>query len=525
MTADAELERLLPIWAELLAVPQVEPTDDFVALGGHSVAAARLTARVRRLFGVDLPVSAVFAAGTPAGLAARIAAGARTAAVPAANPALPASAGHAERPGMSPTMSPTQRLQWFAEKFSDGHSPYTIPLTLRLRGLVDPRALRRALRELVTRHQILRTTYGEQDGQPRPRIESADRFAVGQVRVPADRLAGWLRTQARRPFDLAAELPVRATLCRISTDHHVLSIVVHHIAADGWSRSILLDDLDALYAFHRGTGKAPPAAVQYSDVARVPEDPADVAWWADRLRGAPSRTTFPSPAPRPATLSDAGGLVPLEIGAGLSDRVRRMAAVTGVTPYAVCMAALTALLASLSGERDVVVATSTAGRSEWEAERVVGCFINTMAIRTDSSDDPSARELSRRVQHATLAALDHSTATFDSIVRALAPLRDPAYRPLCQVMLTMHNEPGLRPRLSGLEVQWIEVDNGGAKCDVFVDLTDDGGPLRGTLVYRTQLYDAGTARRLATRYVTLLSHMADHPERPLSALSGGDHAH
>ncbi|MCA2230003.1 condensation domain-containing protein [Nonomuraea aurantiaca] len=511
MTAVSELERLLPIWSELLDVAHVEPTDNFVALGGHSVAAARLTARVRRLFGVDLPVSAVFAAGTPAALAARIAAGPPVTTTPFAQP---------ERP----SMSPTQRLQWFAEKFSDGHSPYTIPLTLRLRGAVDLGALRRALRGLVTRHQILRTTYGDQDGQPQPRIEPADSFATGMVRVPETQLADWLRAEARRPFDLAAQLPIRATLCRLSADHHVLSIVVHHIAADGWSRAVILDDLNALYAFHRGTGPAPEPAIQYTDVACVPENPADVAWWADRLRGAPARTTFPSPESRPAALSDAGGSVSLPIGSELTARIRRLAATTGVTPYAVCMAALTALLSEYSGESDVVVATSTAGRADWEAERVVGCFINTMAIRTDTSDDPSPRELSRRVQDATLAALDHPTATFDSIVRALAPPRDPAYRPLCQVMLTMHNEPGLRPTLVDLDVEWIEVDNGGAKCDVFVDLTDDGGPLRGALVYRTQLYDADFAQALAARYVTLLSHMADHPERPLSAYLGGDDA-
>lgn len=485
---------LAGIWTELLGHDNLRPDDDFFALGGHSVAATRLTARVRGRFGVDLPVGAVFANPTLAGLAARI----------AAAPAAPPPPDPAPR-----QISDIQRLQWFAEMFSDGHSPYTIPVTVRIRGRLDTGALRRALRDLVARHEVLRTRFPEDDGQPAPVVDPADRFAVGMLRTTPDQLDGWLRTESRRPFRLATELPIRATLCRLATDHHVLAIVLHHIAADGWSRALLLDDLAALYAFHLGLGRAPAPPRQYTNVisTRTP----DVRWWADNLRGAPNRTTFPGPRQRPVTLSDAGDSVPLP----LNDNVHKTC---GTTTYAACMAALMTLLSWDTGETDVVVATSVAGREEPDAESVVGCFINTVAVRVDTSGDRTVRELLLAVTRSTVDALDHPGVSFDRIVRELGGARDPAYRPLCQVMLTMHNEPGPRPALSGLDTEWLDVDNGGAKCDVFVDLTDDGGPLRGLLTYRTQLYDRSWATALAARLCALLDLMTADPDERVATL-------
>ncbi|GLZ41923.1 condensation domain-containing protein [Actinokineospora sp. NBRC 105648] len=504
MTATTDVTALLGrVWAELLGVDSVAPDDDFFALGGHSVTATRLTARVRKRLGVDLPVRAVFEDPTLAGLAARV----------ASAPVVPPTV---DRPAR--VMSDVQRLQWFAEMFSDGHSPYTIPLTVRIRGRLDTPALRRALRDVVARHEVLRTRYPDRDGQPVPEVDPADRFAVGMLRVTEDDLDGWLRAQARLPFRLGTELPVRATLCRLSATDHVLSLVLHHIAGDGWSRALLLDDLASLYAFHRGLGPAPATPRQYTDVVEPEATDSDVRWWVDHLRGAPSRTTFAGSWPRPAALTDAGDSVPLPIGPESTERVRAVATACGTTTYAVCMAALVALLSWDSGETDVVVATSVAGRAEPDAESVVGCFINTVAVRTRVGVESTARDLFGAVMRSTVDALDHPGVSFDRIVRDLGGARDPAYRPLCQVMLTMHNEPAPRPQLVDLDAQWVEVDNGGAKCDVFVDLTDDGGPLRGLLTYRTQLYDRAFAADLAARLCTLLDLMAADPDRPVAAL-------
>lgn len=469
------------VWAEILGT-EVGPESDFFALGGHSVAAARLAARVRADLGVDVPVSTVFSARTLAAYRLRV------------RDAPPVKA----IPERTVGVSGIQRLQWFAEQLATGHTAYTIPLTVRIRGRLDSRALRRAVRDLVARHQVLRTRYEDRDGEPWPVVEPADRFAVAMTRVSAADMESWLRAYARQRFALATDLPVRATIVRLAAEDHVLAVVIHHIAADGWSRAVLLDELAASYDFHRGEGPALPPAVQYADVGG--HDPGDVSWWCEKLRDAPTRTTFRESRPRPAVLSDEGASVELPIGGELSDRVRAAAAATGTTTYAYCMAALMRLLSQDSGETDVVVATSTAGRTSWRAERVVGCFINTVAIRVDVT----AGDLVRQVQNATLDALDHPSVHLDDIVRELAPPRDPAYRPICQVMLTMHNEPGLHPRLAGLAVEWVEVDNGGAKSDVFVDLTDDGGPLRGVLTYRTQLYDQARASDLAARYVAVL---------------------
>lgn len=499
---------LTRIWGELLGVAQVGPADNFFQLGGHSLTATRMMARVRGALRVDLPASTVFRQPTFGALAELIAA------------AEPRPAGGVPAGGAA-AMSATQRLQWFAERSSRGQSAYTIPIVVRLAGGLDTGALTRAVRDLAVRHRVLRTRFPDRDGEPYPEVQpAAAGLPVGLVRVPAG-LHPWLQGLARRPFDLATEVPLRATIGRISSTEHVLSLVVHHIAADGWSRSLILADLAALYAFHRGLAAAPAAPPQYADVAPRPaghQTRADLDWWSHHLAGAPGRTTFRTGRPRPATLTDTGAAVDLPLAAGAAAQVRAAARAAGTTAYAVLMSALALLLGRHAGERDVVIATSVAGRDSVESERAVGCFINTIPVRVDLGGDRPVAALLRGVADATVTATEHGSVTYDQIVRRLDPPRDPAYRPLCQVMLTMHNEPLPRPAFAGLTATWIEVDNGGAKTDIFIDLQDDGDRLCGSLVYRTQLYDQTYARRLAGRYVAVVAALCRDLDRPIDTL-------
>ncbi|MCR6485756.1 condensation domain-containing protein [Amycolatopsis sp. OK19-0408] len=494
------------IWAEVLRVPEPGAHDDFFVLGGDSIAATRLMARLRAELRIDLPATAVF--GSPVlGELAELVAGADV--LP---PAAPPRTDPAE-------LSAAQRRQWFLELFSEGAPSYHIPLVLRIRGPLDTTALRAAVRDLAARHRILRTRYPDRDGEPYAVTDDAGGFAVGMARVPPDEAGAWVRARVRAPFELATGPVFRAAIGRTGRADHVLAMTVHHIAADGWSRRILLDELGELYAFHRGLGPAPAAAPpQYADVPQRPPTEADVTWWAEELRGAPDRTTFPAARPRPAVLTDDGATIPFDLGADLSAAVRALARSCRTTTYTVLMTALQVLLSQETGETDVVVATSVAGRDDAAAEPVVGCFINTVAIRADHSGDPVVTELVGRVRAATMGALDHAHVSFDRVVEAADVRRDPAYRPLFQVMLTVHNEPVPDPALAGLEVTWLDVDTGGAKCDTFFAVTDDGGPLTGALTYRTQLYDHSDAVRLAGRFRAVLAAVATRSGRRVSEL-------
>jgi acyl carrier protein len=501
-TADA----IADIWRELFGQRDIRPDDDFFDLGGHSVTATRLTARLRSRLRVDLPATAVFQARTPAELAALV----------DAAPELPP--GPARR-AASVALSAQQRQQWLLQSLAGEHPSYHIPLTMRIRGALDTSALRAALSDLVRWHEILRTRYVVRDGEPVAVLDPADRFAVGMVRVLAGRLDTALATEVHRPFDLATQPPFRATLCRVSRQDHVLVAVVHHIAADGWSRNLILADLAARYAFHRGLGSAPEdPPVQYADVAdgeRTGAEPAALMWWRERLTGVPAHTTFPGDRARPAELTDAGAELPLILNAELSDRVRTLAGATGTTPYTVLMAALQLLLSRHSGETDVVVATSVAGRTELAQEQAIGCFVNTIAIRTDVSGGPTVTELLDRVRIATTGALARAATPFELIVRELALPREPGWRPVFQVMLTVHNEPPVYVSLANLDTEWVETPTNTAKCDVFVAVVDDGGPLHGTLAYRSQLYNATTASRLAAEYVSVLAAFTEGEGRSI----------
>jgi hypothetical protein len=501
VTLDRTVALLVQATGDLLDRPGVRPGDHFFEIGGHSVAATRLMARVRSELRVNLPVTAVFATPVLAELAARIVDSSGTPTAPPGLPKEPAS------------LTDAQRRQWFLQQLAADGAAYNIPLVVRVRGELDTAALRLALKDLVERHEILRTTYRTADGHPTPVVRPPDAFTVGMVRVPAAEVDDWLVKEVRRPFDLASALPVRAVIGRVDRTDHILAMVVHHIAADGWSRSIIVDDLAALYAFHRGQGRYPdPPSVQYADVPMPSADDVTLDWWARRLAGAPSHTTFPADRSRPPVLTDAGRTVPVEIDAELARRIRATARASGTTVYTVLMAALQLYLARSSSVSDIVVATSVAGRELVGAEDVVGCFINTIAVRTDVSGNPDTRQLLSRVWDSTVAALEHAYASFDDVVRRLAAPRDTAWRPVFQVMLTVHNEPPIRPRLGDAEAEWIEVDNGGAKCDVFIAITEDGGPLRGSLSYRTQLFDLASAQRLAAGYTATLAEIAEEPK-------------
>ncbi|WP_327673510.1 non-ribosomal peptide synthetase/MFS transporter [Kitasatospora sp. NBC_00458] len=432
----------------------------------------------------------------------------------------------APRPDGTPApLSSAQRRMWFLAQYEPDSAAYHIPLALHIDGEPDPAVVGAALRDVLERHEVLRTVYPTVDGEVRPEPLPADRLALTTADVPADRVDAWLETEAHRPFDLAAELPLRAALLRTG-DGSVLSLVLHHIAADGWSIGVLFGDLATAYAARR-EGRAPgfpPLAVQYADVAHwqqtelAAELDRQQTWWQERLRGATATVTVPTDRPRPAVAGTSGARFTAGLGAERTRRIRTLAEQTGTTVYMVLLAALQTVLGRYTGSEDVTVGTPVAGRTRSETEPLVGCFVNTLAMRTDLSGDPTVRGLLERVRESALGAYGHQDLPFERLIDALGLERELAHTPLFQVLLNVHNQAEARPRLPGHTVGWRPIDTDAAKFDLSVAVVDTGGDLAADLVWRTELYDEPTVRRFLGHLTTVLDAMAEAPDRPVAEL-------
>jgi amino acid adenylation domain-containing protein/non-ribosomal peptide synthase protein (TIGR01720 family) len=499
-------ELLAGVFAEVLGVPSVGVHDDFFALGGHSLLAARVAARVRTVFGVDLALRDVFDAPTVAGLASRLdGAGAAT------RPLVPGAGG--------PTMSAAHRSLWFLSRLDGPNPTYNLPLALDLDGPLDLAAIRAALADLSARHEPLRTVFAERDGEPYPVLgEPSVALTVG---MPAGDLDAAIAAAVRVPFDIAAEPPIRAHLFAVAPERHVLLLLVHHIAGDEWSLTPMLDDLATAYAA-RLAGRQPawpPLPVRYADYAAwqhaAPLD-RHLDFWREALAGAPETLRLPADRPRPARASAAGGTVTFALGADLEAALRALARGHGVTLFMTVQAAVAALLCRLGAGTDIPLGTPVAGRADEALEGLVGYFVNTVVLRTDVAGDPSFAELLGRVRATDLAALAHQELPFERLVEALNPRRSLAHHPLFSVMVSYRAALPRAAGFPGLRVTPRLVATGTAKFDLTFDVAERPGGLAGSLEYRADLFDPDTASALADRFARLLAAVVTAPERRLS---------
>ena len=526
-------ERLMGLWAEVLGRERVGLGDDFFDLGGHSLLGSRLMLEVRQATGVDLPMSALFEARTPAALAARLrAAGARLDGPPAERPPLPRHASAA------PLSFAQQRL-WFLHELAPTSAVYHIAGALDLAGGLRPGVLAAVLEEIVRRHEALRTVFVPVGGEPMQVVLPAG-GALPLPQVDLGGLPGRLRrmeaerlgaAEARRPFDLAAGPLMRALLVRLTPGEHRLLLVMHHIVSDGWSLGVMLGELSALYdSFAQGRPSPLPALpLQYADfaLAQRRELEGDVlerqlAYWRAQLAGA-SALELPTDRPRPAVASDRGDALRLVFPPELEHGLRNLAQKEGATLFIVLLAAWSALLYRYSGQEDLTVGSPVAGRDRREVEPLIGCFVNTLPMRVSLEGEPSFLALLGRVRAVALAAYDHQRVPFERVVEDLAPERDRGRTPLFQVMLVLQDALLQRPlRVRDLEASLSDLPTGTAKFDLNLML---GGPrdaseggLAGLLEYRTDLYERATAQRLAAHLRELLAGAVRAPRRRLPDL-------
>lgn len=516
---------LAAIFGEILAVPRVGIADHFFEVGGHSLMAIRVLARIRARFGIDLPLRTLFERPTIAALAERLAQEDAPAAAPPP-PLVPLPAGQ-EAP-----LSFAQERLWVLNQIEPDSAAYNLVATFRLRGRLQRPALEAALTEIERRHAALRTVFENADGVARAVVRAPRAFPLPVEDVPpAGSRDEALRHRAAElasvPFDLAAGPLFRGTLLRADEGDHLLVLVMHHIVSDGWSRGVLYRELGALYEAFAAGQPSPLEAlpIQYGDFAawqrawlQEPVLATQLEYWTRQLAAPLPTLDLPTDRPRPPVQTFKGATHTFRITPTLGERLRALGADEDATPFMGLLAAFQALLARYSGQEDIVVGSPTAGRTRLETEGLIGFFVNTLALRGDLSGNPSFRTLLQRTRTMALDAFQYQDLPFERLVEGLHLPRDLSRSPLFQVLFILQNTPVHPLALSGLTLEQVDVDAGAAKFDLTLSLVAADGGYTGHLEYNTDLFDASTVERLAGHYLSLLESAVAAPDRPIGRL-------
>ncbi|MGA5541921.1 amino acid adenylation domain-containing protein [Mycobacterium sp. NPDC051198] len=533
---------LAALFSDILGGTRVGIDDSFFDLGGHSLSATRLLARIRTELGVAIPIRVLFDISTVAGLSDWICL-------------------HAdERPGVSLTvqqrppvlpLSYAQQRLWFLEQLQGPSPIYNMPTAYRISGPLDVEAMGSALADVVGRHESLRTLFAVSEGAPRQVILDAEHADFGWQVIdasgwPVERLEEAVGEAVRHCFDLAAEIPLRACLFRVADGEHVLVVVVHHIAADGWSIAPLVADLGQAYTA-RCAGRPPqwsPLPVQYADYALWQRDwlgdesDADsviaqqVAYWEKELAGLPERLELPTDRPYPPVAGYQGAGVPVDWPPELQQQIARVARKHNATGFMVMQAALAVMLLKLSASSDVAVGFAIAGRNDPALDDLVGFFVNTVVLRTDLSGDPTVAELLEQVRQRSLGAFEHQDVPFEVLVDRINPTRSLTHHPLVQVLLTWQNLPwsqssgdsAVASTMGDVRVNPLAAETHTARMDLTFALedrwTEAGEPagIGGSVEFRTDIFDPSTIEALIARLQRVLVAMLVDPARRVSSI-------
>ncbi|MEW2526410.1 condensation domain-containing protein [Streptomyces sp. NPDC047071] len=528
-------EALAALFAECLQLPSVGADEDFFVLGGYSLTATTLSARIRSALGVEVTTADIFRNPTVRSLRAALDSGREAARL----------VRPADRGAPVPASFAQERL-WILDQFIGPTSLYNVALVLRLSGPLDQAALRTALGDVLERHEALRTRVVLGEDGPVQEVLPAPREApLHHTRVTTGTVEEAVREAADRPFRLATEIPFRAELFADDTRAHgseayVLLLLIHHIAVDGWSNNRLTRDLGLAYRARLTGRDVPwePLPVQYADYAvwqRAQYAPGRLSatalrqteFWRAALAGAPEPLVMTTDRPRPPVPSGRGDQLPLALDPALHRELLSTARRSGCTVFVLVHAALALLLHLRGAGEDVVIGATVAGRSDASLDDLVGLFVNTLVLRVDLSGAPTVAEAVRRTQATDLAAMEHQDLPFDRVVEVVNPPRSAAYGPLVQVLLAFQAGPVEPPELTGLRAEAEILPLKVAKFDLTWELTEafdgDGGPagVTGHLEYAEDLFDRETARSMVADLVLILRVIAGEPDRPIHDLPCG----
>jgi nonribosomal peptide synthetase DhbF len=512
---------LVDLFSNLLSLDRVGRKDNFFQRGGHSLLATQLASEVRRRFGIDMPLEAIFDTPTVAKLAERI-------------EELQLSEHTSKlalfRPGKRPAEIPlsfAQERLWFIEQMGAPLGLYNLPVAVRLSGELHVEAFSRALREIVQRHESLRTRFENHRGKGVQLVE-----AIVEVKLEIEeraildeaKLQIRLKEEAQLGFDLGRPPLMRAKLFRINATDHIGLMTMHHIVSDGWSMGIFVDEFSRLYNAYTKSShhNLPSVELQYADYAlwqrewlkgEVLDGLRD--YWVNRLIDAPTSIELPTDHQRPEVQSFEGAEFPVELSRELSGQIRELAQLAEVTPFMVLLAGYQVLLGRWSNQNDVVIGTPIANRVSKEVEGMIGFFANTLVLRTVLNLQESFGTMLDRVRKETLEAYAHQDYPFEKLVEVLRPGRELGRQPIVQAMFVLQNAPLAGLRLHGLEVCEVKVPMNSAKFDLTLSLEEREGSFRGFFQYATELFEAPTIGNLSLRLERVLGGLVNAPDRAI----------
>jgi tyrocidine synthetase-3 len=521
---------LVEILEEVLGIPGIGTLHDFFEVGGHSLSAVQVVTRIRRRFEVELPLRDFFEEPTVQAMARTLYR------LRDSEQRTPAAAGilPSQRPENPPTSFNQERI-WFLQRFEPNSPAFNIPRGLKMLGRLEHGVLSRALQEIDTRHEAMRTTFREDGGIPFQVIALPRSLTVPVIdlsALPEPQRGAELDRQAdaesHRPFDLARGPLWRVYVLRLEREEHVLLFNIHHIISDGWSIGILIREISEIYsAFLRGEpSPLPPLAVQFADYSAWEREALTgevleehLAYWRRQLAGASGELALPGQRPRPASPRFEGGIHWLLVSLSVTQGLRELSQREDATLFVVTLAAFNALLHLYTGQEDFVVGTNFANRNEPELEHLIGFFVNNLALRADLSGNPTFRQLIHRVRETALNAYVHQAAPFEKVIEAVRPNRSSGYSPLFRVMFTFENFPMPALDLAELSMRGMQIESRRANFDLNMMMVESDRGLVGTFVYDQDLFDGDMIQRFLDNFQLLLSRVVEDPDRELSDLS------
>ena len=518
-------ELLAGIWSDLLGTVVSNPQENFFHLGGHSLVAGRLVSRIRDVFGVELPLQSVFEHPVLLDLAVVVDAarkGETFVSVPAIAPV--------SRASDIPLSFAQQRL-WFIEQLHPGNASYNIPAAYRLQGSLKTEILEQSLGEIIRRHEVLRTVFGEKDGTPvqaflpdiaftLPSVDLSAYTQTEQERIFQEHMTA----EASRPFDLRRGPLFRLSLICLSPEDHILITTFHHIIADGWSMAVMMREMTELYAAFADGRPSPlqELPVQYADYAawqrswlQGEELARQLAYWKECLAGIPPVHEIPLDHPRPVVWSSRGGSLGMSLSRDLSKRITAMSRNEGVTPFMVLLAAFQEFLHRYSGQSDIVVGSPIAGRRHTEVEGLIGFFVNTLVFRTKFDPNDTFRSLLRKVRETALLAYAHQDIPFEKLVEELHPVRDLSHAPIVQIMFVLQNLPGGGGRLPDVTVTRLDGTPTSVNYDLTLLMQEGPDGYMAEFEYSTELFQAESIQRMLGHFVSLLEKLLENPGKPI----------
>ena len=521
-------EMLAQIWAQVLKLERVGIHDNFFEVGGHSLLATQLLSRIRTSFKVELALRELFARATVAELAQSIGQLQQQDLELISLPILPRT-----RDVELPLSYAQQRL-WFLDQFEPNSAFYNIPMALRLVGNLKQAALEQSLREIIHRHEALRTNFITVDGKPSQIIQPETNWTVSVVdlkylsiteqEITSQQLA---QQQITQPFDLAKGTLIRATLVVLSETEHVLLVSMHHVVSDGWSMGVFVQELAALYNAYAQGQSSPltPLPIQYADFAIWQRQwlqgevlQSQLSYWQQQLANAPALLSLPTDRPRPAEQTYHGTHQEFALSLELTSKLTKLSQEQGCTLFMTLLAAFDTLLYRYTGTEDILVGSPIANRDRSEIEGLIGFFVNTLVMRTDLAGNPSFSELLLRVREMAMEAYTHQDLPFEMLVEALQPERDLSHTPLFQVMFVLQNAPTFELELTGLTVNPLLIKGTTSRFDLTLSMENTPTGLVAWWEYNTDLFDASTIERMTGHFVTLLEGIIANPKERISQL-------